>query len=123
MRNASGARVSIRHARDLGVGAGIQQMKDGEGGAAVFIDTQEAVPEGVGGDGGDVESVGVNLAMEFVEAVDGQIGEFFGIDFDAAVGSAIGLVGEARAVAFDLAGFASNSSARTEELPMSRLTM
>jgi hypothetical protein len=43
--------------------------------------------------------------MQFVKTIDGEFGELFGIDLDAAVGRPIRLIRQTGAVAFDLAGF------------------
>ncbi len=45
----------------------------------------------------------LDLAMQFIEAVDGVLGQLFGIDFGAAIGSGADAVRQMRAIAFHLA--------------------
>lgn len=42
--------------------------------------------------------------MQFVQAIDGQIGQLFRVDFDAAAGGGFETIGDAGGVAFDGTG-------------------
>ena len=93
MGHATCARVSIGHFRYLISAARIEKMQDRERGFALCVHAAEAVPESAAGHGGDVESSGLDLAMELVQTVDGQLGKRIGIDFRAAIGSGPDAIG------------------------------
>ena len=103
MRNATGSFMRIGHPRDLIAAARVEKMQDRERGLARVVHAAKTVPEGAAGDSGDAESGLMNLAVEFVQTVDGQLRERVGIDLRAAVGSGVDAVGELRAVALHLA--------------------
>ena len=106
MRNAAGSGVRVRHVRDFRDASSIKKMKDRHGGAPVAVKAEKAVPERTARDGRDFHPIGVNLAMQFIQAIDDQFGQFLRIDFRAAIGCGADLIGHARAIAFDLFGFA-----------------
>lgn len=100
MADAAGAHVRVGELGHFGGAACIEQMKDRQRRFPVFANTEKTMPEGAAADRGDLHPVGVNLAMQFVEAVDGEVGQGFGIDLDAAVGGGFQTIRESRAVAF-----------------------
>jgi hypothetical protein len=94
--------MGIGHAGDLITAARIEKMQDREGGAAFGVHAAETVPKGASGDRGDMESRLMNLTVEFVQAVDSQLGKRIGIDFRAAIGSGVYAIGKLRAVTLHL---------------------
>jgi hypothetical protein len=77
-------------------------MQDWEGGIASRVHAAKTVPEGAPRDGGDTESRLMNLTVEFVQAVDRQLGKRIGIDFRAAIGSGVYAIGKLRAATLHL---------------------
>ncbi len=106
MRNAAGSRVRVGHVRHFGYAAGVQQVEDRHDRVPAGVKAEKAVPECAARDGGDLHSIGVNLAMQFIQTIDDQFRQFLRIDFRAAIGSGADLIRNARAIAFDLFGFA-----------------
>lgn len=106
MRDAARNLMAVRHARNFSGAASVEQVQDWQCGAAVVSNTQEAVPEGARGHCGDGQSSGVHLAMQLIQTIDGKFGESGGVDFCAPVGGGFQLIGNSRAVAFHLPGFA-----------------
>ena len=86
MRDAAGAGVGVGDSGDFRSAAGVEQMEDGKRGLAVGAGSQKTVPEGAAGYRGDFQAVGVDLAMQFVEAIDDETGQILGVDFGAASG-------------------------------------
>ena len=95
--------MSIGYSRDLIAAAGVEKMQDRERRPAGGIHAAKTVPESAARHSGDVESGFLNLAMEFVQTVDGEFGQRVGIDFRAAIGSGVDAVRELCAVALHLA--------------------
>jgi hypothetical protein len=106
MGNAAGARVGVGHPRDFLNTTRIKKMQDRHGRATFRVEAQKAVPERANGDGGDLHTSGVHLAMQLIETIDDQLGELFRINFRAAIGRGADLIRNSRTIAFDLFRFA-----------------
>src|ERR1700681_4286741 len=79
-------------------------MEDRQRGMTIGVRAEEAVPEGAAAHCGNLETARGNLAMQFVQTIDRDMGQRLRVDLRASVGGGFDARGEASAVTLHLAG-------------------
>src|SRR5258706_12808240 len=94
--------MRIGNAASLRFAAAIEQLEERKRGTAVLAHAQKAVPERPASHSRNLEPRGVNLAMQLIQAIDGQLGQMLRIQLGPAVRFRLHGVGEVRAIALHL---------------------
>ena len=84
--------------------ARIEKMQDRKRRLSLSVNTAKAVPESAAGHRGNTKSGDLHLAMELIQAIDGQLRQLFGIGLCASIRSRADPVRELCSVTLHLAG-------------------